>query len=366
MQPNQTKTEGNDDQAMWALAAMTAAEQQFPPLSTNISWLELAKNVFDDQAARWDTATCGGGLRWQIFTFDEGYNYKNAASSGTFFQLAARLARYTGNQTYADWATQSYEWSVSVGLISSDYKVYDGTLVEGNCSTIDKLEWTYTAANYVYGSAVMYNFVRRSYNPELLVPDTDSEQTNANTQWQNRTQSLLSAMSVFFGGRNGSSASTGPGVMVEIACEPYHRCNHDQYAFKGLAAQWLGATTQVARFTTDKISKYLRTSAEGAAQQCSGGSNNTTCGTQWTSSIFDGKIGLGQQLSALNVIVANLATNASSPVTTNTTTAQPSGSSSTTTTGVLTKPSSDTSRLLPYCAAGWIILVTVLASELLS
>lgn len=165
MPPNQTKSEGNDDQAMWALAAMTAAEQQFPSPADNMSWVDLAKNVFDLQVSRWDTATCGGGLRWQIFTFNDGYDYKNAISSGTFFQLAARLARYTGNQTYADWATKSYEWTTSVGLIDSNFKVFDGTQVEENCSTITKLEWTYTAATFVYGSAVMYNIVRRGFAP---------------------------------------------------------------------------------------------------------------------------------------------------------------------------------------------------------
>ena len=163
MVPNQTKTEGNDDQAIWALAAMTAAEQQLPAPSGNASWLDLAKNVFDLQVARWDTKTCGGGLRWQIYTFNDGYDYKNSQSSGFFFQLAARLARYTGNQTYADWAIQSYDWSSSVGLISKEFRVYDGTLVSQNCTSIDKLQWTYTAATFVYGSAVMYNFVRCSY-----------------------------------------------------------------------------------------------------------------------------------------------------------------------------------------------------------
>ena len=139
---------------------MTAAEQQLPNPPNSISWLDLAKNVFNDQAARWDTSTCGGGLRWQIFTFNSGYNYKNSISTGSFFQLGARLARYTGNQTYAEWVDKSWEWETSVGLITSDYKVYDGTLTSTNCSDIDKLEWTYTAATFLYGSAVMYNIVR--------------------------------------------------------------------------------------------------------------------------------------------------------------------------------------------------------------
>ena len=141
---------------------MRAAELNFPSPSNAPTWLDLATKVFDDQVARWDTQTCGGGLRWQIFTFNRGYDYKNTQSNGDFFLLAARLARYTGNQTYADWATKTYDWTSSIGFISDDYKVYDGALTEANCNGIDRLQWTYTAAGFLYGSAVMSNFVRLS------------------------------------------------------------------------------------------------------------------------------------------------------------------------------------------------------------
>lgn len=119
-------------------------------------------NVFNDLAVRWDSSTCDGGLRWQIFTFNDGYDYKNAMSAGAFFQLAARLARYTGNQTYADWATKSYDWTSAVGFISDDYRVFEGALVKDNCRAINQLQWTYVAATFMYGSAVMTNFVRSS------------------------------------------------------------------------------------------------------------------------------------------------------------------------------------------------------------
>ena len=155
--------QGNDDQAIWALAAMRAAELNFPSPSNSPAWLDLATKVFNDQASRWDTESCGGGLRWQIFTFNNGYDYKNTRSNGNFFQLAARLARYTGNQTYADWATKSYDWTSSIGFITEDFKVYDGAMTGGNCSEINRLQWTYDAAGVMYGSAVMTNFVRSSH-----------------------------------------------------------------------------------------------------------------------------------------------------------------------------------------------------------
>jgi mannan endo-1,6-alpha-mannosidase len=98
MPENATNQEGNDDQAFWAFTALTAAELKFPepPSEKSPNWLALAQAVFSNQVGRWDTTTCGGGLRWQIFIINAGYDYKNTISNGAFFQLAARLARYTG------------------------------------------------------------------------------------------------------------------------------------------------------------------------------------------------------------------------------------------------------------------------------
>lgn len=161
MTPNQTKTEGNDDQGFWGMAAMAAAEQNFPdPPKDQPQWLALAQGVFNTQAARWDTQFCTGGLRWQIFTFNTGYDYKNTISNGVFFNLGARLAMYTGNQSYADWATKTFDWVQAVGFMDSNYHFYDGAHTELNCSDINKVQWTYNAGVFLLGAANMYNFVR--------------------------------------------------------------------------------------------------------------------------------------------------------------------------------------------------------------
>ena len=140
---------------------MSAAELNFPPPpgKNDPSWLSLAQAVFNLQTSRWDDQHCGGGLRWQIFTFNNGYDYKNSISNGGFFQLAARLARYTGNQTYADWAEKSYDWILTTPLFTSDYLIYDGAQIENNCTVADKLQWTYNVGTYLMGAANMYNFV---------------------------------------------------------------------------------------------------------------------------------------------------------------------------------------------------------------
>ena len=175
MTPNQTKTEGNDDQGFWAMAAMAAAEQKFPdPPSDKPQWLALAQGVFNDQASRWDTQYCNGGLRWQIFTFNTGYDYKNSISNGCFFNLGARLAVYTGNDTYAQWAEKTFNWTQAVQLMDSNYHFYDGAHTTLNCSDINKLQWTYNPGVFLLGAANMYNYVcPPSPSPNMMLAITD-------------------------------------------------------------------------------------------------------------------------------------------------------------------------------------------------
>ncbi|MAD86980.1 MAG: hypothetical protein CL912_28825 [Deltaproteobacteria bacterium] len=158
---NQTKTLGNDDQGFWGMAAMTAAETGFEdPPEGSPGWLALAQGVFNTQAPRWDTSTCGGGLRWQIFTFNSGYTYKNSISNGCFFNLAARLALYTGNATYAEWAEKTWVWMNDIGLINEKFEVFDGTQNTDNCTSKDHNKWTYNTGIFLMGAATMYNYVR--------------------------------------------------------------------------------------------------------------------------------------------------------------------------------------------------------------
>lgn len=173
MPPNQTKTEGNDDQGFWAMAAMSAAEQKFPdPPKDQPQWLALAQAVFNLQAGRWDDQYCNGGLRWQIFTFNTGFDYKNTISNGCFFNIAARLAVYTGNQTYADWANKIFDWTQASGLMSPDFHFFDGAHTTLNCNDINRVQWTYNAGVFLLGAASMYNVVssplHRSYSQARL------------------------------------------------------------------------------------------------------------------------------------------------------------------------------------------------------
>lgn len=158
MPPNQTKFLGNDDQSFWGLASLSAHEAQLPAPASG-TWLEFAKNVFNTQIVRWDTKSCNGGLKWQIFTFNNGYNYKNAISNGQLFLLAARLAHLTGNATYTEWANKIYTWTTDIGLVTDDQHTYDGTDDRQNCSTINQIQWSANHGIFTEGAALMYNVV---------------------------------------------------------------------------------------------------------------------------------------------------------------------------------------------------------------
>ncbi|OJJ50742.1 hypothetical protein ASPZODRAFT_56841 [Penicilliopsis zonata CBS 506.65] len=294
MPANQTRTEGNDDQGFWAVAAMSAAERNFPnPPADQPQWLQLAQAVFNEQATRWDMETCGGGLRWQIFTWNNGYNYKNTISNGCFFNLAARLAKYTNNQTYADWAVKVWDWTTALGFMSPEYEFWDGADDTQNCTEFNRIQWTYNAGVYLLGAANMFNY------------------TNGDPLWQNRTQSILDAAGVFF-------IDNPKDVMYERACETVNTCKVDQRSFKAYLSRWMAATTQMAPFTYDAVITKLRASAQAAAQACTGGSQGTSCGLKWTQGSWDGSLGVGEQMSAMEVFQANLIARVVPPVTNST------------------------------------------------
>ncbi|OQO13363.1 hypothetical protein B0A48_01591 [Cryoendolithus antarcticus] len=275
---------GNDDQAFWAFAVLTALEYGYlSPLNSTTQWLDLAVAVWNTQVRRWDTTSCGGGLKWQVFQSNAGFNYKNTVSNGAFFQISARLARYTGNQTYVEWAGRSWDWMNATGLFDAQYNVFDGSDDLINCTRVDHTAWTYNPAILMYGSAMMYNY------------------TNGSAVWEERLSGLLGA-SV----RNFFSVENATNVLYEFACEPENTCNNDQFSFKAYMSRWLAKSAIIAPYILPEVRTLLTLSALAAAQSCSGGNDGTTCGQKWYVGGYDGSYGVGQQLSALETVQALL------------------------------------------------------------
>ena len=259
---NHSRSIGNDDQSYWALAALTALESEL--FEDSDKWIKAVESVHEQQARRWDSATCGGGLRWQIFTFNKGYDYKNSASNLNFFLLSARLAAYTDNSTYSDWATRVYEWSEEVGLISEEGEVFDGANVGDDCKSIDHIQWSANSATAAYGAAMM----------STLDKDT--------AKWENRTTTLVTHFIQTFT----TSPAEEEAVLVETACEEdansYEEgsCNVDMKAFKGIAARYLGKIAQMGGFE----SKLFEVNAKAVGESCN---DDGACGFTWTDGKFE-------------------------------------------------------------------------------
>uniref|UniRef100_A0A060T2P9 Mannan endo-1,6-alpha-mannosidase n=1 Tax=Blastobotrys adeninivorans TaxID=409370 RepID=A0A060T2P9_BLAAD len=293
MPANQTSTEGNDDQGFWGLATMAAAEFNFSnPEGGYPSWLYLTQAVFNTMAARWETGSCNGGLRWQIYTWNAGYSYKNSVSNGCMFNLASRLARYTANDSYVDWAEKIWDWEVSVQFLNYTYgaqslSVFDGADMNVNCTDVRQLEWTYNQGLFMSGAAYLYNYTE-------------------DQKWLTRVEHLWNRATILF--HDGT-------VMYEAACQPSNRCNTDQRSFKGLFSRFLGRTMLMAPEMFDKIMPKIQSSAMAAAQSCSGGTDGHTCGLNWFYDGWDGVYGLGEQICGLEVMTALLIHDQGPPLT---------------------------------------------------
>ncbi|OJJ50702.1 hypothetical protein ASPZODRAFT_11558 [Penicilliopsis zonata CBS 506.65] len=275
---------GNDDQVFWGLAAMTAAELNYPEQSGMPSWLSLAQGVFNTQAARWDTTTCNGGLRWQIWPYQDGYSTKNAISNGGFFQLAARLARYTNNETYTQWAEKVWDWSGTTPLLKeSEWTIADTTNVNAQCQDHGDIQWTYNYGTYLSGAAYMYNL------------------TDGAEKWKEGIDGLMNTtLREFFPSEYGGM------VMSETACEGLMNCDRNQDCFKGFLSSWFAFMTTIVPYTYSEIIPRLQGSAVAAAKQCTGGANQTLCGRRWYQDTWDGTTSLEEAMSATSVFTSNL------------------------------------------------------------
>jgi mannan endo-1,6-alpha-mannosidase len=199
------------------------------------------------------------------------------------FQLAARLGRYTGNQTYIDWANKVWDWYEDTKLWDvNEYKIYDGASTTNNCSDGSAEQWSYTYGVFLAGFSFMYNHTE-------------------DQAWLTRIDGMLNnTVATFF------PDNMGPKIMVETTCEPRGLCNNDQRSFKAHLSQWMAITAQLVPQYHDRIFQYLSVSAKGAAGQCDGGSDSITCGREWNTTVWDGTYGVGEQMSALAVIQANM------------------------------------------------------------
>jgi mannan endo-1,6-alpha-mannosidase len=169
-----------------------------------------------------------------------------------------------------------------------------------------------------------------------------SSQTQA-SQYKSRIAGLYShALEVF--------AKDTAGVFEESACAPQNSCNNDSQAFRAILARALAnaeALTPSVNLTSKAagtLTSVIDKSAAGAAAQCSGGKNGTTCGSDWSTSKWDGTQGLGQDLSALEMILAAMPGKPTAVRTENGTSTTNHSGSSTTSSGTTATNTNDARR----------------------
>lgn len=102
-------------------------------------------------------------------------------------------------------------------------------------------------------------------------------------------------------------------------------CDTDQKSFKAYLSRWMAITSQMAPWTYDIIHPLLVSSATAAAAQCDGAvglwgaATGTTCGLEWyNNGTNDGTNGVGQQMSALEVILGTTIQSVAPPTTNST------------------------------------------------
>lgn len=283
MPSNQSMTEGNDDQGVWGMAIMQAVERNFTNPDEH-TWLYMIQAVFNSMNNRWDSTTCNGGLRWQIFTWNSGYNYKNSIANGCLFHIAARLYRFTEESLYLEAAERVYDWMWEVGFIvdSPDFVIYDGADDTENCTDLTIHKWSYTYGIFLAGCAYLYN-------------------ATGDDKWKTGALEILDASSYFF-----NNTANGE-IMTETTCAASGNCNNDQRSFRSLFSRCLSLTAALVPDFYDQIyNTWLVPSAQGAAAACLGGDDGITCGQNWAINGWDGMYGLGEQMSALEVMLGLL------------------------------------------------------------
>jgi mannan endo-1,6-alpha-mannosidase len=105
------------------------------------------------------------------------------------------------------------------------------------------------------------------------------------------------------------------GVMTEVACESNGKCDVDQRSFKAYLSRWMAATTKVAPWTSARLEPLLKSSATAAIGTCTAGIDGNQCGLKWTTQANDGSLGVGEQMSALEVVQSTLIDSVPGPVT---------------------------------------------------
>lgn len=90
--------------------------------------------------------------------------------------------------------------------------------------------------------------------------------------------------------------------MFEAECEKGHNFDIDQFSFKTYLSRWYYVTAEAVPELEASVLDLMHPTALAAAISCSGSSSGRTCGTTWWTAGWDGTMGVGQQMRALEAV----------------------------------------------------------------
>ncbi len=214
-----------DDEAWWALAWSRAYEVSVQLGQPNQSYLDLSTSIFQDLIGGWDQ-TCGGGI-WFMRSpryYGTG-NFKGSIANEQLFTLACRLhldTRSTGDSIYLQWASKTWNWFSSSGMINAQNLVNNG--LDQNCQNDRGTAWTYTQGVILGG---LVDLAAITQDAALL------------SQAQAIADAAISTLRY-------------PDGILREPCEPAGDCDQDQSQFKGIFMRYL---RQLWAATTDEPKK---------------------------------------------------------------------------------------------------------------
>lgn len=256
------------DQGLWGSAALLAAERGYPqPENVDKSWIEMAENAFEGFASYWnEDKRCGGGLPQLPKVVADNMHpsipdVRDMLTQGAFFSMAARLARYTSDKKYADWADKTWAWVEKVGLLNTKTYTIKEPLLSEDCAMDeddDNAEEVNSNAFMVLGAAFMYNV------------------TEGDSKWKERAQGLTDhALKQWF--------KEADGILVN-ECEE-DDCGSDWKVFKGASMSMYAQAVEVAPFLKDSLYTPIIKSGSAAMHACRDyeihGEDSFSCGFLW-------------------------------------------------------------------------------------
>lgn len=239
----------------------------------------MGVNIFDLLVGRWNIIVCQGGFLWQIFVLNlNGFDYKNIVSNGGFFQIVVRLVCVIGNKMYSDWVEKVWDWMEVIGMIDKFGNVYDGVYVSKDCKDINLVMFFYFVSIYIYGVVVMVDVIQ-------------------DKKWIERMERMVEVSRSFF-----SLFENVINIMYEYVCEQVDKCNQDMRSFKVYFLRFVYVVVRYVLSIKLVIEELWYILVEVVVKICIGGVSGIQCSYKWYIGVFDGNLGLGQEMFVLEMI----------------------------------------------------------------